>query len=392
MFKATHSTNPRCAMTDSLSWSGFIDDFDEAVRSLELSAGVGIPYKTLGVQTHRDLVEDPEFLPVLTLLVYDRLCKLSTLDCSGMRPEELVRNGLCDPIRLFVKKEPHKQSKLDEGRYRLIMSVSLVDQLVARVLFQNQNKTEIALWRAIPSKPGFGLSTDREALEFFQSLSRQVGVEPEDLIANWKDHVLPTDCSGFDWSVAHWMLEDDMEVRNRLTINCTELTRKMRRSWLSCLSNSVISTSNGCLFAQSYPGVQKSGSYNTSSTNSRVRVMAALHCGASWAIAMGDDALESPSSNLSEYKRLGLKVEVSESLEFCSHVFEQPDLARPVNVNKMIYRLIFGYNPACGSEEVLHNYLAAVASVLIELRHFPQLIPKLQEWLLHGVATKLRTE
>nr|AHA42475.1 RNA-dependent RNA polymerase [Sugarcane yellow leaf virus] len=387
-YEPCRTNAPHTSSSGSLIWSDFLKDFKEAVNSLELDAGIGLPYKLLHKDTHRQMVEDPKFLPLLTRLTWNRLQKMSQVDFQEMTPEQLVREGLCDPIRLFVKGEPHKQAKLDEGRYRLIMSVSLVDQLVARVLFQAQNKREIALWRAIPSKPGFGLSTDREAREFIESLSKTVGCSPAEVIHGWRNKIVPTDCSGFDWSVADWMLEDDMEVRNLLTINNNELTRRLRACWLKCITNSVICTSGGVLYAQTHPGVQKSGSYNTSSSNSRIRVMAAFHCGADWAIAMGDDALESPNSNINAYQKLGFKVEVASQLEFCSHVFEQEDLARPLNVNKMLYRLIFGYNPACGNAEVLCNYLQAVASVLNELRHDPQLVATLHEWLVPGAATK----
>lgn len=69
--------------------------------------------------------------------------------------------------------------------------------------------------------------------------------------------------------------------------------------------------------------------------------MCAKYAGASWAIAMGDDALESVDTDLSVYKDIGLKVEVSGQLEFCFHIFEKPDLAIPVNVGKMLYKLIW---------------------------------------------------
>nr|ABP68798.1 RNA-dependent RNA polymerase [Cereal yellow dwarf virus RPV] len=382
------TNTPRCTRGE-LSWETFKIDFLEAIKSLQLDAGVGLPMITAGLPTHRGWVEDPDRLPVLAQLTFDRLLTMSKASLEARSPEQLVKENLCDPIRLFVKQEPHKQSKLDEGRYRLIMSVSLIDQLVARVLFQRQNKSEIALWSAIPSKPGFGLSTEDQVSKFMDVLAGNVGASPEEVCDNWRDLLVPTDCSGFDWSVSDWMLADDMEVRNRLTIDCNELTRHLRAVWLQGISNSVLCLSDGTMLAQRVPGVQKSGSYNTSSTNSRVRVMAAYHCGASWAIAMGDDALEAPDTDLSKYKDLGFKVEVSGELEFCSHIFKTPNLAIPVNENKMLYRLIHGYNPECGNFEVVQNYLNAAVSVLHELRHDRELCLKLQEWLISDVTTKL---
>ncbi|UKD40723.1 P2 [Tobacco polerovirus 2] len=379
------TTGPIATRGNKLEWRQFMEDFKTAIFSLELDAGIGVPYIAYGRPTHKGWVEDPKLLPVLAHLTFNRLQKMLEVEYEDLSAEQLVQAGLCDPIRVFVKREPHKQAKLDEGRYRLIMSVSLVDQLVARVLFQSQNKREIALWRANPSKPGFGLSTDEQVLEFVQALAAQVEVDPSELVTNWGEYLVPTDCSGFDWSVAEWMLYDDMIVRNKLTSDLNETTEKLRFAWLKCISNSVLCLSDGTLLAQRIPGVQKSGSYNTSSSNSRIRVMAAYHCGADWAIAMGDDALESVNTNLEVYKSLGFKVEVSGQLEFCSHIFRAPDLAIPVNERKMLYKLIFGYNPGSGSLEVISNYIAACASVLNELRHDPDSVAILYQWLVNPV-------
>nr|QNH90454.1 P1-P2 fusion protein [Cucurbit aphid-borne yellows virus] len=381
-YKNAKTIGPNATRGDCLSWEGFIEDFKQAVFSLEFDAGIGVPYIAYGRPTHRGWVEDPKLLPILARLTFNRLQKMLEVRFEHLSPEELVQAGLCDPIRVFVKGEPHKQSKLDEGRYRLIMSVSLIDNLVARVLFENQNKREITLWRAVPSKPGFGLSTDEQVAEFMKILSAQVGIAPKELINDWQSHLIATDCSGFDWSVSDWLLEDDMEVRNRLTLDINETTKRLRSAWLKCISNSVLSLSDGTLLAQQVPGVQKFGSYNTSSSNSRIRVMAAFHCGAEWAMAMGDDALESVGSNLAKYAELGFKVEVSSKLEFCSHIFEREDLAIPVNKAKMVYKLVHGYEPECGNAEVLINYLAACFSVLNELRSDPQLVSTLHQWLV----------
>lgn len=385
VYHPCQTNGPAATRGGALTWNNFMIDFKQAVFSLEFDAGIGVPYIAYGKPTHRGWVEDQTLLPVLAQLTFIRLQKMLEVSFEDMGPEELIQNGLCDPIRLFVKGEPHKQAKLDEGRYRLIMSVSLVDQLVARVLFQNQNKREIALWRAIPSKPGFGLSTDEQVLDFVKGLARQVGTTTTKVVANWKNYLTPTDCSGFDWSVADWMLHDDMIVRNRLTIDLNPVTERLRSCWLRCVSNSVLCLSDGTLLAQTHPGVQKSGSYNTSSSNSRIRVMAAFHTGAAWAMAMGDDALESNPADLAAYKRLGFKVEVSGQLEFCSHIFRAPDLALPVNENKMIYKLIYGYNPGSGNAEVVSNYLAACFSVLNELRHDPASVELLYSWLVDPV-------
>lgn len=65
---------------------------------------------------------DPERVSLVRLAVWDRFNNL----VSG--------NLQCDPIKVFVKQEPHKRKKLDEGRLRLISSVSLIDTIIDRIL------------------------------------------------------------------------------------------------------------------------------------------------------------------------------------------------------------------------------------------------------------------
>jgi hypothetical protein len=165
------------------------------------------------------------------------------------------------------------------------------------------------------------------------------------------------------------MLDDEMEVRNRLTHNCPEILKRMRAAWLHCLKNSVLMTSDGMLLAQTVPGIQKSGSFNTASSNSKIRYMLAVFAGAAWAITMGDDALEDCHSDLEVYKLLGVKCEETTELEFCSHIFVSTDVALPAGVGKMLFGLLNRYNPATANEECLQKYTSAVTAVLEELRH-----------------------
>lgn len=389
----THA--PTFVLNGRMNWPCFLEDFKEAISSLTPTAGSGLPYVIWqNRKEHHHWINDPDYLPVIARFVWDRLLKMSQIDCLELSPVELVKRGLVDPIRVFVKGEPHKASKLAEGRYRLIMSVSLVDQLVARVLFSNQNRREISLFDAIPSKPGMGLSSDGQVRQFTETLRQLSGAKSADeLVSNWPLFVLPTDCSGFDWSVQDWMLTDEMEVRRRLTFESIPLLDQLRRAWCHSISNSVFMLSDGTLLAQTLPGIQKSGSYLTSSSNSRIRVMCAYHAGSSWAIAMGDDALEDPSeysgTKIQKYKELGFKVEVGTSFEFCSMNFVAPSVAVPVNVGKMVYKLLNSYNPHCGSVEKPVEYQIAANAVLHELRHLSaQDLDFLSMCLLSGGGTK----
>lgn len=87
--------------------------------------------------------------------------------------------------------EPHKHQKLKDHRERLISVMSLVDQMVDRILFgtyiaaEKQHVMERACktgWTPIPC--GF-----------------------YDLLETFPDSVLATDCSAFDWTFPSWVPE-----------------------------------------------------------------------------------------------------------------------------------------------------------------------------------------
>lgn len=65
---------------------------------------------------------------------------IENLKIVGLEVRERYRQVCCgkpvsDPLKIFIKQEPHKDKKIAEGRLRLIMSVSLIDSMVDRILF-----------------------------------------------------------------------------------------------------------------------------------------------------------------------------------------------------------------------------------------------------------------
>nr|QWY93847.1 RNA-dependent RNA polymerase [Green Sichuan pepper enamovirus] len=344
--------------------------FLECANAVELSAGAGVPYASWNNRkTHRHWLENSQARVAIFELVVARLRRLSSYNFTT--PVQAVIDGVVDPVRIFVKGEAHKIAKIQEGRFRLIASVSLVDQLVARMLFQNQNKRELRAYPLIPSQPGLGLTTDDQVEEFMLRLAFISGCPPDELTSRWSEFIVPTDCSGFDWSVPEWLLEDDLEVRNLLTLQIHPDLLRMRENWLKCLSSSVFCLSDGTLLTQTFPGIQKSGSYNTSSSNSRMRYMLSLHAGAPWCLAMGDDALEGVGTNLAKYAELGFKCLPADKLEFCSQVFRGLRTAVPVNAGRMVFNLLSGINPDSPTTEERTRFLVSACSVIQELRHLP---------------------
>jgi hypothetical protein len=152
---------------------------------------------------------------------------------------------------------------------------------VERVLFGYQNRLEISQWRNCPSKPGMGLSQESQAKAIWDYAAYRATKSP----------AAEADISGFDWSVQHWELQADVEMRILLG-SFEPKVAKAARNRFACLANSVFQLSDGTLIAQGFPGLMKSGSYCTSSSNSRIRCLMAKLIGSSWCMAMGDDSVE----------------------------------------------------------------------------------------------------
>lgn len=290
----------------------------------------------------------------------DRVFLLAhTVFKGNERPSDLVRNLLVDPVRLFIKNEPHKKTKLNQGRLRLISSVSLVDQIVERLCSRDQNRAEIGLYATIPSKPGMGLH-DQGLQVLFEN------------VKSFSGDVAEADISAWDWSVPAWLLELDARVRCDLyQLSESDWRRRVIINRNFCLCRTVFCLSDGNMYEQVFPGIQLSGSYNTSSTNSRMRCILATICGVSEIIAMGDDSVEAFDAKVPlQYEALGFKLKMyrkvgKEEFEFCSMKFNGSWKASPVNTGKMFYNLIHA-----PSDQIERHIM--YAQWRYEMRHSPE--------------------
>jgi len=299
-------------------------------REIPKDSKPGVPYSVLG-SCNKDIL--PANSELLCDLVVERLNLLATHDCSEYTAEQIVQLGLADPVRVFVKNEPHSTRKVNQQRWRMIFAVSVVDQLIERLICSEQNKREIATWQDHPSAPGIGLSDDAQLEQFFQRVLRKLadGAGAE------------ADVTGWDWSVKEWELLHEAEMRIKLGNFGPQLSKIIRNRFYA-VSRSVYAMPSGELIVLKIPGVQLSGCYNTSSTNSRLRVLVAYLVGANWAFAMGDDCVEEYVPNARElYALMGHSLKMYERrvdrFEFCSQLFTS-DGVWPVDGTKTLYRLL----------------------------------------------------
>lgn len=309
--------------------SKWAEQVHRIISSIKMDSTPGVPYALIG-KTNGEL-----FLKSGTALVsavLDRIeSRLNNHDkIFNSTKIELVQMGICDPVRVFVKDEPHKRKKLDEGRVRLIMSVSIVDKIIEMMINGELHKTEIANWKDIPSKPGIGFSEEDNQSVYLDVMS--------------KGHMAYSDISGWDWNVKPWLMHLCARGTIELCHNPTSIWRKLVLQEPYIESNSVYQFSNGMLVTPIYSGVVNSGKYKTSRGNSFMRVLLSAFIGAEFCIAMGDDAVESFVENaVQKYAELGWNIKdyqrVEDGFEFCSRWYG-PHGSFPLNADKMLMNLV----------------------------------------------------
>nr|ALD89112.1 RNA-dependent RNA polymerase [Rhizoctonia solani barnavirus 1] len=328
-----------------------VEDFesvkDSIQRDLNKDSTPGYPYVALGGKNKQVMENYGSFIWNTVAQSFNNALRLGDKVFS-MSPSELVKAGVCDVVKVFIKDEPHSLKKIESGKLRLISSVSLVDQIKTRLLCRTQNLNEIESWESCPSKPGLGLHDDGLqviAANIKRFLSQGVVAE--------------ADVSGWDWSVQDWELEFDAECRAALAgADPKGVFAFLLRVHAYCVANSVYVLPNGEMYEQTVPGAQLSGDYNTSSTNSRMRVCASLFSRL-WAgkpllvdgripvSAMGDDSFELDFPELQENMRsIGHNVRFVkrstslQGVEFCSQVFDEDGFAAPADPSKTVYRFL----------------------------------------------------
>nr|QIJ56914.1 RNA-directed RNA polymerase [Scaphoideus titanus sobemo-like virus 1] len=251
--------------------------FQRAVARLDWTSSPGYPYMLRHVNNGqffscKDGVPSQERLDAVWSMVQQRLLK-----------------GDADPIRLFVKPEAHSEKKLKSEKYRLISSVSVVDQIIDHMLFGDLNDVMIENWIHIPNKPGWAP---------FGGGWRFIPKE------TW----VATDASSWDWTVQPWLLELALEFRKRQCVNLTRRWEELANWRYACLfRDPLFVTTAGHMFRQKQPGVMKSGCVNTIADNSvmqvllHLRVCAELGQKMTYLFTMGDDRLQEPVEDPKSY-------------------------------------------------------------------------------------------
>lgn len=238
----------------------------------------------------------------LVSMVKDRWESLSIAEMSqGYDP--LIPNT-SDPIRVFQKFEPHSLEKMATGRFRLIFGVSLLDQIVDRMLLQEVVDASLSACRVQSSKPGLSFKKGGTDILVRAHTSHR---------ENWNSF----DASGFDFSVEGVQLDIVAELNRRLcntpdhkTSDMTSFQMKQvdrKDHWWHMYSQrekainlATLVFSCGTMIRQNYACIVKSGRVTTIDGNCKIscsnRVRYDIACDVPTrpldSIYMGDDAVE----------------------------------------------------------------------------------------------------
>lgn len=241
--------------------------------------------------------------------------------CVLARAERLSQRPEADPLKVFIKPEPHKIEKILDGRLRLIAGVSLVDTMVDRILFgqvfrevlKTAGKTDIMI--------GWNVFNHGSAL-----LQRMLGKHKR---------YLAIDKKHWDWSCPYWLLEEFRELLKILMPGASQHFYTMIDNRFDALfKEAVFSFGGDVRIKQKGEGILKSGWFLTIFFNSfgqtYLHDLAEMKMGIDLprALAMGDDVVSGYFEDWETYsgilENMGFinKLKITEKPEFCGFSFD----------------------------------------------------------------------
>jgi hypothetical protein len=283
-------------------------------------SGPGVP---LGAKFHLNgqlFAMRPDFVADLVCQRIKDLMEGTDDEFFSLDPETLVRENKCDPVKVFGKNEPTLKEKIESGRVRLIMSVSVLDQIIHRLLWEPQHEVEIEHWMDCPPKVGFGFSQDDQCELVFKYFEEMAGGDFTTL-AN-------SDIKHWDFTVQFWEMMF-LCMMTLLLMGSKPNTVHWKLSWRAfwCITHPIFALPDGRLYIFALFGVMLSGLFETSRGNCLMRWVAARLVGSLDAGVMGDDSIEKfVKDAVEKYKELGHTVKqysrcAPDHFEFCSTLF-----------------------------------------------------------------------
>lgn len=333
--------------TDFDSYQGFL----RSLRRLEMSSSPGYPYCL-------EATTNGEWLGWNGVWFDEQRLALLWNDVLAV-----FRNESPCIMRTFIKMEPHKESKLEEGRLRLIQGLPLADQVAWQMLYADYCDKLVENAYEIPLKHGMKMYGGSWKLyhKQFKANGFDVGL----------------DRKAHDWTCMKWKLDNSLVIcfrlgRGKRMLEWYELAKILHQR---VYQNPLLMLSDGSIWRQLVAGIQKSGTVKTIVTNGVIVVID--HCfvmiimgfvpDPSKSAVLGDDSLlEKKFSDVAIYRDLGVIIKsASEGLEFAGHEFTDSGPV-PLYFSKHLEKML------TVSNDVLSEYFDSIMRLYT---HHPVLQP-----------------
>lgn len=260
--------------------------------------------------------------------------------------------------RVFVKDEPHKKTKIEKDRWRLIIAASLPYQMVWKMCLEEQNDK---LNEPYLTPSAHGLFFCYGGWRRFLAFCRSKGIK------------YSRDISAWDINAPGWVFRVIKELRKRMAVNPDPFwLRTLDMLYDDAFVNAKLMFSKGFVLKQIFEGFMKSGIFTTISDNSLamlgLHALACLRSGQKLGAlkATGDDVVQSlvSDSYIDALETCGCRVkEVLSRLEFMGTDFSQGH-PEPLYFGKHIAAL-----PT--KREVLEETLDAYARLYVHSARYP---------------------
>lgn len=274
---------------------------------------------------------------------------------------------LSDNIKVFVKQEAHKCKKLEEGRYRLISAVSLIDNIIDRILFGWLGRAVLKNVLMTPCLVGW--SPIRGGWRFMERRFRG-------------KKTLCLDKSAWDWTVPGWLVDAWREVVVGLAHNHPYWWRLMvKKRFYLLFESPTFQFSDGTVVRQAVKGIMKSGCYLTIILNSLGQSI--LHYLVARRLSMdpfdnqpfvvGDDTVQEDFDSdeyVRHFEEMGISVKQAKNsyVEFAGFAFAN-GTCYPAYWQKHLFnmahspvlpQLLESYQVLYSNEPVMYNFICRV--------------------------------
>lgn len=251
----------------------------------------------------------------------------------------LEGEDVADDLNVFIKREPHKEEKLEAGRLRLISAVSLVDTLVDRLLFSWLSRRVVASVGETPCFVGSSL----------------LGGGYRGLRPRGKRYYC-IDKSSWDWTVKSWMVKSFEFIVKSLCVEAPPWWGQLVSSRFRMLfEKAVFRFGDGTRVVQGTGGIMKSGCYLTIIMNSVLQTMvhhvAALStpCYVPSPRTLGDDTYQEVFECLDIYldrlRRIGARpkpTKPTDYIEFAGMI-STDSMIVPAYWKKHLFQMQYGF-------------------------------------------------